>query len=449
MRRHLRSILVALAVAVVAACFGEVVVASPTSAPAAQPKMCREHGVVEAVCTKCNPALIPVFQAKGDWCAEHGFPESFCPICHPERGGLPGVDTSTDEAPADGTMVRFKTKETARLAGLETAPAREQAEQVEVDATIKIVFDAARVAQVNARASGVVRSIAADVGTTVGVGAPLAMVESAEVGAERSRQAAARARVELADANLQRATSLHAQGIAPKRDVLSTRQELEAARADLASAKAALGVVDPGATSGAQYTVTAPIAGVVTRRDASIGHLVAATDVLFEVVDTSTMWAQIDVPEAALGSVAAGQSVSISLDSLGDREFSGVIAYLAPTIDPGTRTAMARVALANPDGVLRANMFGRAKIAVSHNGASVAVPAAAVQRAPGDVRLVFVRVADDAYEARRVRVASRHGDEISVRGRVAPGDLVVTTGSFLLKTETLKGSIGAGCCAGE
>src|SRR5213594_2796022 len=49
-------------------------------------------GVLEAVCTKCNPALIAVFKAKGDWCEEHGFPESFCPICHPERGGRPGWD---------------------------------------------------------------------------------------------------------------------------------------------------------------------------------------------------------------------------------------------------------------------------------------------------------------------------------------------------------------------
>ena len=46
---------------------------------------CKEHGVLEAVCTKCNPALVPVFKAKGDWCEKHGFPESFCPICHPER----------------------------------------------------------------------------------------------------------------------------------------------------------------------------------------------------------------------------------------------------------------------------------------------------------------------------------------------------------------------------
>src|SRR6187431_765083 len=73
--------------------------------------MCAEHGVLEAVCPKCNPALTAVFQAKGDWCAEHGFPESFCPICHPERGGRPSADvSSSNDGPADGTKVRLKNK---------------------------------------------------------------------------------------------------------------------------------------------------------------------------------------------------------------------------------------------------------------------------------------------------------------------------------------------------
>lgn len=411
--------------------------------------MCREHGVLEAVCTKCNPALIPVFQAKGDWCAEHGFPESFCPICHPERGGMPKADVSNDGAPPDGTMVRFKTKDTARLAGLETALAEEQPKRVEVDATVRIVFDATRVAQVNARAAGVVRSLLVDVGTTVGENAPLAVVESAEVGAELSRQSAARAKVEVAEANLQRVSSLHAEGIAPKRDVLASRQELEAARAELATAKAALGVVEPDAKNGSRYTVTTPMAGVVTRREVTIGHLVSTAELMFEVVDTSKMWAEIDVPEALLGSVSVGQAAVISIDGLGEREFPGVIAYVAPSIDSGTRTATVRVALDNPDGALRANMFGRATITVSNQGSWVVVPATAVQRAPSNTRLVFVRKADDAYEARRVQVASRNGDRIAVSGRIAPGDEVVTTGSFLLKTETLKGSIGAGCCADD
>jgi cobalt-zinc-cadmium efflux system membrane fusion protein len=71
-------------------------VAPSSKAPA--PGMC-EHGVPEAICTKCVPALAAVFQAKGDWCDEHGFPESFCPICNP-NAEFPDVGPPST-APAD------------------------------------------------------------------------------------------------------------------------------------------------------------------------------------------------------------------------------------------------------------------------------------------------------------------------------------------------------------
>jgi cobalt-zinc-cadmium efflux system membrane fusion protein len=103
------------------------------------------------------------------------------------------------------------------------------------------------------------------------------------------------------------------------------------------------------------------------------------------------------------------------------------------------------VPLPNPKGNLRANMFGQATIAVGASEASVVVPRAAVQRVK-DVHLVFVRIQDDEYETRRVQVGQVLADKIELRKGVAVGEHVVTTGSFLLKTETLKESIGAGCC---
>ena len=68
-----------------------------------------------------------------------------------------------------------------------------------------------------------------------------------------------------------------------------------------------------------------------------------------------------------------------------------------------------------------------------------------MQRA-GGVALVFVRLAQDVFETRRVRVGLSDGAFVELLEGVEPGEPVATTGSFLLKTETLKGSIGAGCC---
>ena len=52
--------------------------------PGSHEDWCEEHQVPESLCTRCNPALIPAFQATGDWCPEHGLPESQCRICHPD-----------------------------------------------------------------------------------------------------------------------------------------------------------------------------------------------------------------------------------------------------------------------------------------------------------------------------------------------------------------------------
>jgi cobalt-zinc-cadmium efflux system membrane fusion protein len=414
------------------------------TASVAADAFCSEHGVLEAVCTKCNPALIPVFKAKGDWCEEHQFPESFCPICHPEQGGRPAVDVKSDGAPADGTRVTFKTKDTARLAGIRVVKAVGRSSRSTVSVTARIVYDATKVAQINARSSGVVRAIRADIGARVNAGSSLATIESAAVGADQARLETARSRIQLAEKNHARMVELHREGITAEKNVLAARQELDAAKSDLAAARSALGMV--GSTDGAsRYTLNAPIAGVVTQRNATIGRLVDTDRVLFEVVDTSAMWAELDIAEGDVSRVAIGQPVTVTVDVLSGKEFVGTLSYVAPEIDAHTRTARGRVALDNPEGLLRGNMFARAQITISGSGTAVAVPRQAVQRAK-DAQMVFVRVAEDAFEARRVKLGTGDAELVEVSGRVAPGDDVATDGSFLLKTETLKGSIGAGCC---
>lgn len=417
----------------------------PAATTAAADALCEEHGVLEAICTKCHPKLIAIFKAKGDYCQEHGLPLSVCPIHHPERGGRPVADVAADKAPPDGTKVRLKKAETARLAGLETAVAERRPGGARLEALASITYDATRWAQVNARAVGVVRAVKADVGAVVKVGATLAVIDSAGVGAERSRLQAASSRVAIAETNFKREQALQQQGLSAETSLLAAQQELAAARAEQVAASAALGVVGPSA-GGSGYVVTAPIAGVVTQRNLTIGHMVSPDDeVLFEIVDTRTMRAEIEVPETELRRVRVGQEVEITAEALPGLAFQGAIDYLAPEVSRQTRTVKARATLANPGGLLRANMFGRARIALAGTEESVLVPAMAVQHVD-DVALIFVALAAGEYEARRVQLGGREGDRLEVLRGVAAGEAVVTTGSFLLKTETLKSSIGAGCC---
>lgn len=409
--------------------------------------LCKEHGVLEALCTKCNPKLAAIFQAKGDWCAEHGFPESVCPVCHPERGGKPSVDVSGDDAPPDGTKVILKGRDTARLAGIETTRAVPGRGTAEIIAPVVISYDASRVAQVTARAPGVVKQVSADIGSWVSAGTPLAIIESAAVSGDQSRLTATRSRVQTAEASYRREAELEKNGILAKKEVETSLQNLREATVELEVLQAALRGVGANNGSGGRYTVKSPVSGIVTQRTASPDRYVDSQTPLFEIVDTSSMWAEVALPEAELGRVKAGTKIIITMDGIGGREYRGSIAHIAPVIDPQTRTAKARVRLANPGGLLRANMYGQARISAGGSRSSAAVPRGAIQRAKS-VKLAFVKLAPNEFEARRVQVASNHGngDLVEIASGVEVGEEIVVAGSFLLKTETLKDSIGAGCC---
>jgi cobalt-zinc-cadmium efflux system membrane fusion protein len=308
---------------------------------------------------------------------------------------------------------------------------------------VRLVYDAGRRAEINARSAGVVRSVLVDVGSRVRKGAPLVVLDSPEVGADRSRLSAARAHVDVARAERDRKRALFGEGIAPQREVQEAESALAAAEAEVQALEAAAGVVGGGVTG--QYTLHAPLEGVVVRRTATMGRQVDREEVLLEIVDVSTLWAEIDVPEARLAEVGLGSAVTFTFDGLAGRTFHGTIDSIAPEVDPRTRTATARVKLPNPDGALRAHMYGRATIATGGGAGGVRIPRSALQRANG-AEIVFVRLSDTLYETRRVATGARSGDWVQVTRGVAPGEDVVTIGSFLLKTETLKGSIGAGCC---
>lgn len=411
----------------------------------AEGEMCAEHHVLKAICTKCNPRLIPVFQAKADWCAEHGFPESVCPSCHPERGGKPGRAVTDEKGPRDGLRVKFKRKDTARTAGLEWVPVVERKSTSVLLAPARLAYDATRLAQINARSPGVVKSLNVDVGAKVKKGAALLVIDSPNVGADRARLAAAKSRVVTAEENLARQRKLVAEGVAAQQSLLTAEQELAAAKAEQGALGASLSILGAGGGGLGGYTLAAPLDGVVTERRVTIGKLVNEQDVLLEIVDTRAMWADVEVADGDLPRVRVGQDVVLTFQGLGDRELKGAIAYVAPAVDSQTRTAKARVPLENPDGALRANMFGQARIAASDARATLVVPRAAVQRT-GDVAFVFVRLSDIEFETHRVKLGSGDEHSVEVTSGLKAGQEVVTTGSFLLKTETSKESIGAGCC---
>jgi membrane fusion protein, heavy metal efflux system len=420
---------------------------TPKAVAPADGEMC-QHRVLRAICTKCNPRLIPVFQAKGDYCAEHGFAESVCPICHPERGGKPSHAVTDEKAPRDGLRVKFKRDDTARAAGVKWTRVLERSSTSGIKAPASLTYDATRLAQVNARFPGVVRTLKVDIGSRVKQGEALIVIDSPSVGADRARLTAAKSRIEVAEQSLARQQKLVAEGLAAQQSLLAAEQELSAAKGEHGAIAASLSILGASGGGLGGYTLAAPLSGVVTERRVTIGKRVDEEDVLLEIVDTRAMWADVEVAEGDVPRVAVGNEVKLTFRGLAERELTGKVSYVAPSVDPRTRSAKVRVPLENPDGSLRANLFGEARIAVSEALRSAFVDRTAVQQA-GGVSFVFVRISDVEFEVRRVKLGEGDEAAIEVKKGLKPGEQVVTTGAFLLKTETSKENIGAGCCEAE
>lgn len=408
--------------------------------------MCAEHGVLEALCTQCHPALIPVFVANGDFCEEHGFPESICPVCHPERGGRPGADVEAalaeTAAPADGLEVRLWSPDIARRVGLGVHEVHAAPPHREVIASAHVAYDSARVAGVEARTDGGVDSIPVRAGDRVAIDAPLVTVASSLVAADRARVSAARTRLDVAEAAVVRHEALGT--IVAHRELLSAMAERDAARSELDALDAAVRSVGRGGR-GAHYVLRAPLAGVVTGVMTSIGATAAPGTVLVDVVDPSTVFLDIDLPEDDVADVRAGAPVRVTL-SAPERSLETTLDYVAPEVDPHTRTVRARASLPNDDGTLRAHAFARVFVSAPRAEAAWVVPRDALQEARG-VTMVFVQTAPEVFEVRHVVVVSDLSlPTVEVTGRLDATDRVVVEGAFLLRTETLGDSIGAGCC---
>ncbi|MGB8931836.1 MAG: efflux RND transporter periplasmic adaptor subunit, partial [Anaeromyxobacteraceae bacterium] len=193
------------------------------------------------------------------------------------------------------------------------------------------------------------------------------------------------------------------------------------------------------------YPLRAPFAGTVVARDAVTGRSATAGQVLVQVADLSMMWAQLEVSEADASLVRPGQPVQVTLEGMRGPPRDAKVTRVSPSVDPASRTVRVRVELPNRDRALKAGAFLRARIHVTAEQEAMLVPSEAVQQAEGRT-LVFVKRGASAFEPIAVRTGAHAGDLVAVTGGLEHGAEVVTTGAFLLKTEIMKASIGAGCC---
>jgi len=414
------------------------------TAQVAHKDWCKEHAVPESKCTKCNPRLVAKFAEAGDYCREHGYPASLCPLCHPEL-----VEAAGEKAPVfpePGTKVRLASVTTAQHAGIQTQAVAGGRIAKTLEVVGQLAFDQNRLAQLSARGDSLVVEVKVDVGDEVKKGQVLAVLASASVGADQARLAGSQARLGAARAAVARERQLGEAGLSPRKSLEEAQRELAAAQAESDAARSALGAA--GASSeagGGRSLLRAPFAGTVVARDAVAGRTAGAGQVLLQVADLATMWAQLEVPEAEAALVRPGQPVRVTFEGMRGPTREARVTRVAASVDPASRTVRVRVELPNRDRTLKAGAFLRAQIQVSADHDALLVPRDAIQHAESRT-LVFVKRSDTLFEPVAVKTGEAQGGLVEVVSGLEPGVEVATTGAFLLKTEIMKASIGAGCC---
>lgn len=391
--------------------------------------------------------------------------------------------------------------EALEAAGIETAEVTERAATEQLVVSGSVEANAEREQLITPLTSGRVATVNVSLGQQVGRGSVLATIESPQVAelrgqllearsklslasanATRVRQTAnragvisAKAKLDLAEKELTRQRRLHEIGagslkevqaaeaayetakaeydyqanVAISREVQTAESEREAARVTverLRQSLVALGADPDQLRANAALAITAPIAGVIIKREVNPGAGVKEGDKLFTIADLNTVWVIANVPEAQVNHLRVGSPAEIRTPALGEDALSGRVSYIDAQLNEDTRTARVRVVVGNTGQRLKVGMFVEVNFQARTNAGApateLAVPSAAVQRI-GERTVVFVAEDDEPghFQVRDVEVGGEGGGFRRVISGLKVGETVVIKGGFALKSQLLKGQL--------
>lgn len=178
----------------------------------------------------------------------------------------------------------------------------------------------------------------------------------------------------------------------------------------------------------------APIDGVVMEKKAIEGMRAAPGDVLFRIVDLSTVWMVAEVFEQDLADIAIGQTAEASVLAYPGRRFPGKVTFVYPTITAATRTARVRIELPNTDDALMPDMYGTVSID-SGEVRVLAVPDSSVIDS-GVRTIVLIDKGEGRFEPREIKTGRRGNGYVAVLEGVSEGENVVVAANFLIDAES-------------
>ncbi len=328
-----------------------------------------------------------------------------------------------------------------QLIGIKTAVVATRQLETMVRAVGRVDFDERSIAHVNLRISGWVEDLFVDyTGQQVRKGQPLFTLYSQElVTAQEEYLLAVGTQQQVQDSPIPDVRQQATQMVETARDrlrlwTLTNDQIHELARRGKPQT---------------YVTIFSPMAGHVLDKKVFKGMFVEPRMTVYSIVDLSTVWVQAEIFEYEVPFVREGQSATLTLDAYPGESFHGQVAYIYPYLNKEARTIKVRLEFSNPVLRLKPNMYGTVRIRVDR-GSRLAVPDQAVLDS-GTRKVVFVVRGEGVFEPRQVTLGPKVGPYYEVLEGLVEGERIVTSGTFLLDSESklmsstnMMGALGMG-----
>lgn len=307
----------------------------------------------------------------------------------------------------------------------------------------EIRFNEDKTSHVVPRLAGVVEAISANLGDQVKKGQVLVVIASTGLAEQRSELLSAQKRLELARSTYVREKHLWEAKISAEQDYLQARQVMNEAEIAVHNAQQKLMALGASPTVSAnsgslnRYEICAPFDGRVVEKHLALGEAVKEDASIFTISDLSSVWAEIIISAKDLNVVRVGDKVTIKATAF-DSTAPGTVSYVGALMGEQTRTAKARVTLANPQMAWRPGLFITVEVVAKETEVPVAVPSDAIQTI-NDKLAVFIRV-PGGFIAQPVTTGLSDGKVTEIVTGLKPGAEYAVNGSFVIKSELGKSS---------
>lgn len=302
-----------------------------------------------------------------------------------------------------------------------------------------VAYNAFQTTPVITQVSGPVTQVLVYPGQTVRVGQPMLYVSSPDYAQLRSNYLKAHDAYQLAQSNLKRDQDLYAHHAIAQADLLQAQSASNQAMADLQASEQALqvlGISDPArladGPANPRIPLLAPIAGEVVERTVQPGQVIqAGATQVFTISNIGTVWVLVSVYQNDLSYIHLGDPVTVQTDAF-SKVFHGRISYIAPALDPNSRTLQVRIVTGNPGGMLKKDMYVTANVQ-SGKTKAITVPDDAVLRNDVNEPFVYVLVGNNQFAQHLVTIGRSEDGQTQILSGLKEGDKVVGNGSLFLQ----------------